>query len=119
MLADLAMVPFPTPPIPPMPAIYRDLAARNPGATLVDAPMFGASEGQVFSSLWGYWQSIHRAETTAGYPGLPNVPFDSEIVPTSPWWSRRLADPSLPRRPGPERSGRSTGWTPAIMPGSS
>jgi hypothetical protein len=59
--------------------------------------MFGASEGQLFSSLWGYWQSIHGLKTTAGYPGLTNVPFDSEVVPTSPWWSRRMADPEADR----------------------
>jgi hypothetical protein len=105
MTADLSMAPFPTASIPPMPAIYRELAGRNPDVTLVDAPMFGASEGQFFSSLWGYWQSIHRARTTAGYPGLTNVPFDSEIVPTSPWWSRRMADPSYLSDPGKERFG--------------
>jgi hypothetical protein len=105
MTADLSMTPFPTAPIPAMPAIYRDLAARNPGATLVDAPMFGASEGQLFSSLWGYWQSIHRMKTTAGYPGLTNVPFDSEIVPTSPWWSKRMTDPSFLSEPDREHFG--------------
>jgi hypothetical protein len=99
------MTPFPTATIPSMPAIYRELAARNPGATLVDAPMFGASEGQFFSSLWGYWQSIHHAKSTAGYPGLTNVPFDSEVVPTSPWWSKRMADPSFLSDPGEEHFG--------------
>ncbi len=92
-LADLAMVPFETSPIPPMPGIYRELTYRDPDTSVIDAPMFGSSEGQVFSSLWGYWQSIHRARTTAGYPGLPNVPFEAEIVRASPWWSGRLVAP--------------------------
>ena len=104
-LADLAMVPFETATIPPMPSIYRDLTYRDPETTLVDAPMFGSSEGQVFSSLWGYWQSIHQARTTAGYPGLPNVPFEAEIVRASPWWSGRLADPRYLSDPSSERFG--------------
>jgi hypothetical protein len=105
MLADLAMVPFETSVIPPMPAVYRDLTYRNPEASLVDAPMFGSNEGQVFSSLWGYWQSIHQARTTAGYPGLPNVPFESEIVRSSPFWAARLLDPTYLADPRPERFG--------------
>jgi len=96
MLLDLSMPRFPTAIIPPMPAVYRDLVGRNPSATLVDAPMFGANEGQVYSSLWGYWQSDHRARTTAGYPGLTNSAYDAEVVPFSPWWSRRLAGPAGP-----------------------
>ncbi len=101
-LADLSMLPFETASIPPMPPVYRDLAYQNPETTLIDAPMFGSSQGQVFSSLWGYWQSIHHARTTAGYPGLPNVPFEAEIVRSSPWWAGRLADPLYLANPGSE-----------------
>ncbi len=100
MMVDLAMVPFETATIPPMPDAYR--GATTP---LVDAPMFGTGEGQVFSSLWGYWQSIHRAPSTAGYPGVPNVGFDAEVVRSSPFWSRRLVDPSYLADPARERFG--------------
>lgn len=92
MLADLAMIPFETAEIPPMPPIYRDLVRANPAASFVEVPLFGSDEGQVFSSLWGYWQSQHRGRTTAGYPGLPNVPFESEIVRNSPFQARTLRD---------------------------
>jgi hypothetical protein len=112
MLADLSMVPFETSIIPPMPATYRDLSYRNPDASLVDAPMFGSNEGQVFSSLWGYWQSIHHARTTAGYPGLPNVPFESEIVRPSPFWAARLLDPTYLADRHPERFGPVEGVDP-------
>jgi hypothetical protein len=104
-LVDLSMVPFETATIPPMPQVYRDLTYRNPETTLVDAPMFGSNEGQVFSSLWGYWQSDHQARTTAGYPGLPNAPFEAEIVRASPFWAGRLVDPNYLVDPASERFG--------------
>ena len=94
MVLDLAMTPFPTSPIPPMPAAYRELVLRKPRVALVDAPMFGSDDGQLFSSLWGYWQSFHGAKTTAGYPGLANSRFDDGPVANSPFWARRLADPA-------------------------
>ena len=97
MLADLAMVPFATSPIPPMPRVYDDLTYRKPDETILDAPMFDATQGQIFSSLWAYWQSIHRARTSAGYPGLPNVPYDSEIVRASPFWAGRLLESATQR----------------------
>ena len=112
LLADLAMVPFETAAIPPMPSIYRELAYRDPETTFVDAPQFGSNEGQAFSSLWGYWQSIHGARTTAGYPGLPNVPFEAEIVRPSPFWADRLADPTYLDKPGPDRFGPAQGVDP-------
>ena len=104
-MVDLSMVPFESAIIPPMPRAYRDLTYRNPDATLVDAPMFGSHEGQVYSSLWGYWQSIHRGRTTAGYPGLPNAPFEAEIVRPSPFWADRLIDPNYLVDPTSERFG--------------
>ncbi len=93
-VADLAMVPFPTSVVPPIPPSYQQITRSNPSASLVDAPMFPADKGQVFSSLWGYWQASHGARTTAGYPGLTNTWFDAEIVAYSPWRAEVLADPS-------------------------
>ncbi len=104
LMVDLAMVPFPTSAIPPIPACYTDGTIRE-GSAIVDAPMFGSNEGQVFSSLWGYWQSYHRAATSAGYPGLPNVAFEAEVVRASPWWAGRLADPSYLADPARESFG--------------
>ena len=109
MLADLAMVPFETSVIPPMPAAFQHLTCQNPAASVVDAPMFGSSQGQVFSSLWGYWQSIHHARTTAGYPGLPNVRFEAEVVKPSPFSADRLADPSYLITPRLETFGPAEG----------
>jgi hypothetical protein len=105
MLADLAMIPFESSVIPPIPPFYRELMAKNPQTTLVDAPMFGSNEGQVYSSLWGYWQSIHRARTTAGYPGVPNVAFEAEIVRPSPFHAARLLDNAYLADPKSERLG--------------
>jgi len=90
ILADLAMVPFATSTIPPMPDAYKTLTDRHPGETILDAPMFDAGHGQIFSSLWAYWQSIHGGRTSAGYPGLPNVAYDSEIVRGSSFEAGRL-----------------------------
>ena len=104
-LADLSMVPFETSAIPPMPGIYRELTYRNPEATLLEIPQFGSNEGQVFSSLWGYWQSIHHGRTSAGYPGLPNVAYEAEIVRPSPFRAGRLLDPAYLANPGPEDFG--------------
>ncbi len=93
LIIDLAMVPFGTAAIPPIPSCYAALRAGGSIANLIDAPMFGSAEGQVFSSLWAYWQSDHGMGTTAGYPGLPNARFEAEVVRASPWWAGRLADP--------------------------
>jgi hypothetical protein len=105
MLADMSMIPFETATIPGIPAIYQELVYRNPETAIVDAPMFGSNEGQVFSSVWEYWQSIHQLRTTAGYPGLPNAPFEAEIVRGSPFWAKRLLDPDYLSHPGSEHFG--------------
>ena len=105
ILADLAMFPFETASIPPIPPVYVTLATAGQPIRLVDAPMFGSNEGQIFSSLWGYWQSIHRMETTAGYPGVPNTAFEAEIVKNSPFWAARLLDPDYLLDPWNEHFG--------------
>ena len=112
MMADLSMIPFETSVIPPMPKIYGDLTRQDPQTSFVEVPQFGSHHGQVFSSLWGYWQSIHQGRTTAGYPGLPNVPFESEVVRGSPFSADRLVDPAYLAKPGLERFGPSHGLDP-------
>ncbi len=89
-LADLAMVPFPSAPIPPLPAVYADLKRDHPTATILDAPLFDSTRGQTFSALWGYWQQIHGLRTSAGYPGLTNSRFDAEIARDSVFGADRL-----------------------------
>ena len=79
-LADLAMVPFVSAPIPEPPALYTEIRQANPQAVILDAPLFDSTQGQTFSSLWGYWQQVHGLRTSAGYPGLTNAQFDAEIV---------------------------------------
>ena len=105
MFADLAMIPFPVAAIPPMPPVYGELVAQNLATRIVDSPIMGSDTGQFYSALWGYWQSIHNAKTTAGYPGLVNLPFVTEIVPTAPFWEKRLADPHFLKDPGSEQFG--------------
>lgn len=92
MMFDLSIVPFETSVIPPMPSAYRDIARSERRVTIAEVPMFASDEGQVFSSLWGYWQSIHGARTTAGYPGIANTRFDDEVVHSSPFWVRKLRE---------------------------
>lgn len=77
---DLAMVPFPTAAIPDPPASYAAIGSARPAATVVDAPLFDSTQGQTFSSLWGYWQQRTGLATSGGYPGLTNARFDSEVA---------------------------------------
>ena len=84
-VADLSIVPFPTETIPAMSPIYRDLVRDAPHATLLEAPLFPTSKSFAINALCGYWQSYHGARTSAGYSGIPNLPFDAEIVEGSPW----------------------------------
>ena len=98
-LADLAMVPFGSAPIPEPPAVYAQIRQANPHAVILDAPLFDSSQGQTFSSLWGYWQQVHGLRTSAGYPGLTNAQFDAEIVRPSCFSARqalRLKPDQLP-----------------------
>ncbi|WP_435017382.1 hypothetical protein TA3x_004988 [Tundrisphaera sp. TA3] len=91
MAFDLAIVPFPTATIPALPAIYREVVRDHPGAAILDAPVFASNQGNVLGSLCGYWQSLHRGRTSAGYSGVANTPFDAEIVEACPWSARLMA----------------------------
>ena len=98
-LVDLAMVPFNSAPIPVPPDLYAEILRASPKAVLLDAPLFDSTQGQTFSSLWGYWQQIHGLRTSAGYPGLTNAQFDAEIVRPSCFSARqalRLKPNQLP-----------------------
>ncbi len=109
LVADLAMVPFPTEAIPPLPGYYRDLARRTPRPAILDAPSFVAAEIPPSTALWGYWQSLHGGTTTATYTSHPNDVFDALVVEPSPWSGRRLADPDYLRDPTIETFGAARG----------
>jgi hypothetical protein len=96
ILADLSTNPFPSPSIPPIPRAYAHIRARDPEATFVDVPQ-SSSGGSELCSLFGYWQTLHRAPTTAGYSGHGNVPFDDQLSWNSPFSSARLTDPDYLR----------------------
>ncbi len=82
---DLLMTrPFPALKVPEMPSCYREILARDPGATFLEVPQF-PSTGSVLSSMSGYWQSIHRGRTTAGYSGNGNSRLDDRMVWNSPF----------------------------------
>ena len=109
MVADLAMVPFPTDSIPPLPAYYRRMAARTPQPAIHDAPALTRDEMTPSAATWGYWQALHGGSTTAGYTSHPDDAFDARIIVPSPWAGRRLGDPEYLRDPAVESFGAARG----------
>src|SRR5262249_3994212 len=57
----------------------------------------------------GYWQSVHRLRTSAGYSGFPNLRFDLELVEKSPFAVEDLLEPEFLKGPDGTRVGVSTG----------
>ncbi len=122
LLAVLAGLTWPTwpwspsrrPPIPDPPAIYAELHAHPPDAAILDAPLFDSTQGQTFSSLWGYWQQRTGLATSGGYPGLTNTRFDAEVAEPSVFAADRLR----PRRPSRTTSAATAARTSATGPGS-
>jgi len=108
-VADLAMVPFQTDAFPPLPAYYRDMAAKTPHPAIHDAPAFISHEILPSTALWGYWQSLHGGSTTATYTSHPNEVFDGLVVIPSPWGGRRLRDPDYLKDPASETFGAARG----------
>ena len=89
-LGDLAMIPFPTATIPDPPAFYAAIQRDDPGAVILEAPLFDSARGQIFSSLWGYWQQRTGLATSGGYPGLTNARFDAEVARSSIFSAARV-----------------------------
>ena len=89
-LVDLTEVPYSTVTVPPIPPCYAAILARDPDATFVDIPQFNAGAFNL-PSLATYWQSIHRARTTAGYTAFVNTKQDNLIYYNSPFDAFRLA----------------------------
>jgi hypothetical protein len=94
-VADLAMVPFPSVRVRPMPACYRAILARDPSATFLDVPIFLSDTCHELNSCRLYWQSFHGASTSAGYSGRPNRDYDDRIVDGSPFAIAEFASPDF------------------------
>ena len=101
-LADLAIVPFGSAPIPPMPACYAAMREMAPGASFAEGPQYASSDSVELSALGAYWQSFHKGRTTAGYTAHPNLAFDHEIAHASPFSVWDLASPYFLSDPGDE-----------------
>jgi hypothetical protein len=97
-LADLATVPFSAQKVPPLPPCYQAILRRDPGATFVEVPQF-TSGGSHLYSICGYWQSLHRGRTNAGYSGHGNVRFDNRVTYNSPFSVTCLSNPDYLRAP--------------------
>lgn len=91
-LADQSNVPFGTEKVPPLPRGYTVIRRRDPDARFLDVPQ-SPSTGSGLSSVCGYWQSLHRGRTSAGYSGHDNVPFDDLVTFNSPFAAGAMAQP--------------------------
>jgi hypothetical protein len=89
-LADLAIIPYATSMIPPMPGCYAFMRRTAPEAAFVEIPQFG-SGGSFLYAVCGYWQSLHRGRTNAGYCGQGNALFDNLLTWNSPFSATSLA----------------------------
>lgn len=89
-MADLALVPFVTAEVTPMPACYEYLRGLSSQSTLLEAPQYATGECSVLNASCGYWQSRHQGKTTAGYSGYPNLVAEDLLYHTSPFTQPRL-----------------------------
>ncbi len=91
-MADLHTGKFDGAPIPAMPVCYGEILRRDPHATFLELPQYGHG-GDYLSSVAGYWQSIHRARTSAGYSGSVNLKYDDRAIGDTPFRDEVLRDP--------------------------
>ncbi|MFO0952170.1 MAG: hypothetical protein U0835_13675 [Isosphaeraceae bacterium] len=99
-VADLAMVPFQTGPLPQMPGCYAFLRGQGREMTLLELPLHGSGNADELSALCGYWQLAHRGRTTGGYSSLANESFDHQLVHNSPFSALAMAEPGYLADPG-------------------
>lgn len=90
-VVDLAMVPCPTRPIPPMPPVYATLLRSHPDATLCEVHPNG--DYVSYESTLAYWQGMHGGKTSAGNPGVENRRLTHLTGVTSPFYHGLLGDP--------------------------
>ncbi len=91
-LLDLSDTPYATVSVPPIPPAYATILKTDPTATFIDVPHFNAGAFNL-PSLATYWQSIHRARTTAGYTAFANTQADNLVYYNSPFDAFRLSLP--------------------------
>lgn len=89
-LLDLGETPYNTVTVPPIPPCYAAILKTDPNATFIDVPHFNAGAFNL-PSLATYWQSIHRAPTTAGYTAFANAQADNLVYYNSPFDAFRLS----------------------------
>lgn len=99
---DLCPLPHGLMSLPKMPACYAAIVARKPDARLLEIPQAG-SGGTVLNAACAYWQTFHRARTSAGYCGAVNSRLDDLATFTSPFFLGRLAETDYLRDPKRER----------------
>ncbi len=98
-MADLLLFPFPVETVPPIPPGYREILARDPSAAFVEVPQYPSTGSPLYSAA-GFWQSIHRGRTNAGYSGNGNTPMDALVTYNSPFFVVRFEDPAFLADPG-------------------
>jgi hypothetical protein len=86
------MVPFWRGTLPPLPACYSFLKARNPRAAILEIPHVCSGICHL-NEVCTYWQALHGLSTSAGYSGHVNVRQDCAIGYNSPFLASRLAEP--------------------------
>jgi len=91
-LADLSVVPFSTVGIPPMPACYPAILAKDPAATFLEVPQFN-SGGYQLPAVCTYWQTFHGGKTSSGYTAFLNFQYDNRLMWNSPFDAFKLRMP--------------------------
>jgi hypothetical protein len=96
-MLDLAPISLARPALPSVPAVYARLLQKRPRASFLEIPQY--QDGRPLDSYCGFFQSVHRGRTNAGYSGQSNAVFDNLLVWNSPFAAERLADPEYLRVP--------------------
>lgn len=92
-LFDLSNTPYPTVPVPDLPAAYEFIRQTDPDAGIVEVPQWPSGGGSDLASICGYWQSLHHLRTNAGYSGHANLRFDNLLTFNSPFRQSTLERP--------------------------
>lgn len=94
-VVDLGIRPFPSVPMPAMPACYALIRQRDPSAVILELPQFPSGAAADLNAMAAYWQSFHRGRTTAGYGAHSNDRFDDLLGLTTPFNAYDLIDPNF------------------------
>lgn len=94
-VVDLGIRPFPSVPLPRMPACYAMIRQRDPAALILELPQFPSGAAAELNAMAAYWQSFHRIRTTAGYGAHSNDRFDFLLGLSTPFNAYDLVDPNF------------------------